>query len=73
MRDSSGNPIVPCYPPHVLTSFLTGELTAVRLSSADKDAWQGCSTLIRTAEEAYYEKDGIISRFTIRVIISQRK
>jgi hypothetical protein len=64
-----------CYPPHVLTSFLTGELTAVGISSVEKYVWQGYSNLIRTAEEAYayYEKDRIIARVTIRVIISKRK
>jgi len=38
-------------------SFLTGELTAVGISSTDKDVWQGYSIFIRTVEEAYYEKD----------------
>jgi hypothetical protein len=62
-----------CYSPYVLTSLLTGELTAVGISSVENYVWQGYSNLIRTAEEAYYEKDGIISRVTIRVITSQRK
>jgi hypothetical protein len=38
-------------------SFLTGELTAVGISSADNDVWQGYSAYIRSAEEAYYEED----------------
>jgi hypothetical protein len=62
--------MVSCYTPHVLTSYLTGELTAVGISSAD---WQGYNNFIRTADETYYEKGGIISYFTVTVIISQRK
>jgi hypothetical protein len=65
--------MVLCYSPHILTSFLTGELTAVGISSVEKNVLQGYNNLIRTAEETYNEKDGIISRFTVRIIISQRK